>query len=212
MPFYATPSTRYAAAVGLPEGQYTGSALAGILQDAIQNIFGGTVTVTWNETLGKLAFSSDKYISIPKGEDLRSKSWKASNWDPYSSFQYSTSNAKDFNSQLNIQYSGFGRNFTTGVVDLLPYREVFLHSSLTNFHTLKATGEKDCLVRIPVDAGYGETVNYRNFGGSENAIAASDKHFRQLTWTLRDWQGNVIPIQHPVSIEICFIDNDPFTL
>jgi hypothetical protein len=55
-------------------------------------------------------------------------------------------------------------------------------------------------------------VNFRNFGGSENAIAASDKHFRQLTWTLRDWQGNVIPIQHPVSIEICFIDNDPFTL
>jgi hypothetical protein len=211
-PIYATPVTRFAAAVKLPEGQYVGSILAGILQDVIHNTFGGTIAVIWNENAGRFVFTFDRDIWLPTGDEIRNASWKANKWDPYSSFQYYTGNARDFNSQLNLPPSTFTRNITTGVVDLLPYREVFLHSSLTNFHTLKANGEKDCLLRVPVDAGYGEIINFRNFGGAENAIAASDKHFRQLTWTLRDWQGNVVALEHPMSIELCFIDSDPFTM
>jgi hypothetical protein len=199
-------------AIPLPEGQYTGQLLADVLQSAIQYNIRGTVTVTLDQTVGKITLSFDRNVWIPTGENLRNKGWKSSNWDPYSTVDYSITNPKDFNSQLNLPPSSFGLGITTGIVDLLPYREVFLHSSLTNFHTLKVTGEKDCLIRIPLEAGYGEVINYRNYGGAENAIAASDKHFRQLTWTLRDWMGNVVPMQHPVSIEICFIDSDPFTM
>jgi hypothetical protein len=211
-PIYATPATRFALAIPLPEGQYTGSRLCEVLQSAIQYNIRGTVVVTLDESVGRITFAFNQNVWMVTGEDLRNKGWKSANWDSYSTVDYSLSNPKDFNSQLNLPSSTFALGITTGVVDLLPFREVFLHSSLTNFHTLKATGEKDCLVRIPIEGGYGETINFRNFGGAENAIAASDKHFRQLTWTLRDWQGNVIPMQHPVSLEICFIDSDPFTL
>ena len=83
--------------------------------------------------------------------------------------------------------------------------------SLTNFRTLKTgTGEKDCLARIPVDVAYGEVVVYRHLGPSD-ALSASDLHLRSVSFSFRDWAGNLVPINQPVVVELVFLDSDPYT-
>ena len=103
-----------------------------------------------------------------------------------------------------------GWSFVTGPVDLAPKREVYLHSSLANNRTLHVNGARDCIARIPIDVGYGEVVAYRHLGPSD-ALSCADLHFRTVRFQLRDWAGNLAPTGSFVVIEICFLENDPFT-
>jgi hypothetical protein len=96
-------------------------------------------------------------------------------------------------------------------IDLQPYREVYLSSSLTNFRTLQSgTGAKDILARIPIDVDYGQVVAYRAF--TNDAISASDQHFRTMRFRFTDHAGKLIPIDQQVIIELVFLDSDPFSM
>ena len=76
----------------------------------------------------------------------------------------------------------------------MSYREVYLHTNLTNFRTLKCgTGEQDCLARIPIDVDYG-FVNVWKHMGSSDAIGAGGLRLRDLTFSFRDWAGRLVPI------------------
>ena len=101
--------------------------------------------------------------------------------------------------------------FRTGVVDLAPMREVYLHSSLANNRTLHVNGSRDCIARIPIDVDYGEVVQYRYLGPTD-ALSSSDCHFRTIRFQLRDWAGNLAPTGSFVVIEICFLDTDPYAM
>ena len=70
-------------------------------------------------------------------------------------------------------------SITTGIVDLSPLREVYLHSSLASNRTLHVNGSNDCIARIPIDVGYGEIVTYRHLGPTD-ALSSSDLHFRTV--------------------------------
>jgi hypothetical protein len=215
-PFTAgDPNTLTGDIISLTASQYTGADLASALQTAVRTVLGG-VNVTWNEGRGRITFTcpGQSTLRFPTAEELRDKTWVASNWAPYSSQSFDTSSPRDFNGNLHFPGPSDFRSVTeTLTVDLLPFREVFLHSSLTNFRTLKGgSGEKDCLCRIPVESAFGDINVFRNFGGQENSISASDQHFRSISFSFRAWDGTQIPMIHPVSIELCFLDSDPYAL
>ena len=102
-------------------------------------------------------------------------------------------------------------NFQTGVADLSPVREVYLHSPLANNRALHVNGSRDCIARIPIDVNYGEVVSYRYLGPTD-AISCSDAHFRSISFQLRDYAGNIMPTGSLIVIELAFLDNDPYSM
>ena len=98
----------------------------------------------------------------------------------------------------------------SGIVDLAPVREVYLHSSIANNRTMHLNGARDCIARIPIDVDFGQVVTYRHLGPTD-ALSCSDFHFRTIRFTLRDWTGNLV--SEPfcfVVIELSFLDTDPY--
>jgi hypothetical protein len=92
---------------------------------------------------------------------------------------------------------------------LVPYREVYLHSNLTTFRTLKVgTGEQDCLARIPIDSGLRVLRRGLEASRASDAISIPTAQLRNLTFSFRDWAGRLVPIDQPAVIELVFLDSD----
>jgi hypothetical protein len=193
----------------LPLGQYTGVGLTSALQAAFQSI-AAEGAVVWDEVQGKYTFDCDTphiTVMFPTGDQLRNAYWISTYWPSVGN------SPRDFNTQLYFpEAKAFTQTVVTGVVSLMPFRELFLHSSLTNFRTLKGSGEKDALCRVPIDVDYGMLNNFRNFGGQENSIAASSQHFRSISFQWRTFDGYIPDMPQPTSIELCFLDSDPYNL
>jgi hypothetical protein len=190
--------------VTLPAGQYSGSSLAAYLTANMN----ATVTI---DGQGQLTFTAYRLqqLRFPTASELRDPAWQASNWVDT---PYNVSDPQDINGQLHFPFPSSLKDVTvTSNIDLVPYREVYLHSSITEFRTLKLSGERDCLARIPIDQDFGYVVVYRHLGPSDS-IGCSDKHFRVLSFSFRDWEGKLVPIDQPVTIELVFLENDPYTV
>ena len=206
-----------AAFVWISPGRYTGTTLATEIQNKLRAATLSTAyTVTFDETYGRISFarSDGGFIQLPTDGELRDHAWKLANWDPYTTHhQYSAADPQSLNAILYFpKPSSLQATVTSGNIDLVPYREVYLHSNLTTFRTLKCgTGEQDCLARIPIDADYGFVVVWKHQGPSD-AIAVPTAQLRNLTFSLRDWAGRLVPVDQPVVIELVFLDNDVYNL
>ena len=204
--------------VQIPPGTYTPETLAPALQTAL----GPIDTVTWQPAAGtyNIEFQQpgvlpSQYV-IPNYQDI----------DLWFNFYHpdvvapagisyvpGVSKMQSINALLNmpVRYpAGEWHSFQTGVIDLSPMREVYLHCSLASNRTLHVNGARDCIARIPIDVGYGDVVAYRHLGPTD-ALSSSDVHFRTIRFQLRDWAGNLAPTGSFVVIELCFLDSDPYS-
>ena len=197
--------------VAIEPGIYTGSTLAAELQSKVgAAVLDGSYAVSFDNLAGTLTFSGTfRRCQFPSESELRSASWKQQNW----SGDYSVSDPQSLNSMLFFpRPSTMRATTTTGNIDLVPYREVYLHSSLTNFQTLKSgTGERDCLARIPVDSNFGTVVVWKHLG-STDSMEASNERLRTISFSFRDWAGRLVPIDQPVVIELVLLDHNPYNL
>jgi hypothetical protein len=211
------PATVYARALALQSAQYaTGTALATALQTVLVAATAGGTTVSFSTSLGTLTFTAATgfRFQFPTERELRDQNWRAANWDlVHDPPSYTLADPRSFNGQLFFPSpSSLRGSTTTGNIDMTPYREVYLASSLTNYRTLQSgTAAKDILARIPIDVDYGQVVSYRHLGPSD-ALAASDEHFRVLRFRFVDWAGRLVPIDQPVVIELVFLDSDPYAM
>ena len=105
----------------------------------------------------------------------------------------------------------FATGYQTGILDLAPLREVYLHCSIANNRTLHCNGSRDCIARIPIDVPFGDVVTYRHLGPTD-ALSSSDAHFRTISFQIRDWAGNIAPVESFVVVELCFLDTDPYSV
>ena len=103
---------------------------------------------------------------------------------------------------------------TTGNIDLAPLREVYIHSSIGNFNTLRTgLGNQDCLCRVPVTEDYGYVVSYRDYLGMADALSASDLKLRTVSFSVRDWAGRLVEsLTQPLILEIVFCDLDAYAM
>ena len=190
--------------------------LAAEIQTRVQlAIIDRTSSVAFDDAYGKMTFSSSlNNVQFPSDGELRSALWKSTDWDRRAgNYPYDVTDAQSINSILFFpRPSSMKASTTTGNIDLVPYREVYLHSSITQFRTLKCgTAEKDCLCRIPLEADYGFLNVYRHLGPSD-ALSCSDQHMRTITFSFRDWKGKLVPIDQPVALELVFLDTDPYSM
>jgi hypothetical protein len=201
--------SKIASILPVPVGQYSGASLAAALQSLLQTKVTATVGF---DSEGRLTVTSTVPLQFPTDAELRDSAWRGLHWDAYDELQqpYDTTYPRDLNGQLFFPSpSAPALTTVTGNVDLAPYREVYLHSSLSNNLTLKTSGERDCIARIPIDVDYGYVVSFRHLGPSD-ALSASDVHFRNVSFSFRDWRGQLVPIDQPVAIELVIVDSDPF--
>ena len=211
------PNTLDARALQLSAAQYaTGTQLATALQANLASAFAAGATVSFDTSLGTLTLTAPAgwRFQFPSERELRDQNWRAANWDsvPHAA-SYSTQDPRSLNAQLFFPSpSSLRLGTVTGNIDMTPYREVYLASSLTNYRTLQSgTGAKDILARIPIDVDYGQVVAYRHLGPSD-ALSASDEHFRVLHFRFVDWAGRLVPIDQPVVLELVFLDSDSYSM
>ena len=214
---FREPGPRSAAYIWISPGRYTGATLATEIQNKLRAAtLSLDFTATFDATYGRISIARTDtgFIQLPTDGELRDHAWKLANWDPYTTFhQDSAADPQSLNAILYFpKPSSLQATVTSGNIDLVPYREVYLHSNLTTFRTLKCgTGEQDCLARIPIDADYGFVVVWKHQGPSD-AIAVPTAQLRNLTFSLRDWAGRLVPVDQPVVIELVFLDNDVYNL
>ena len=67
---------------------------------------------------------------------------------------------------------------------------------------------RDVLARVPIDAPYGNLIQYRSYGVPES-VSTADMNFKTLSFTLRDHRGKIAPVDQPVCIELRFSSYDP---
>ena len=179
--FPTLPPTIYALSLPLAKAQYnTGTLLAAALQSTLVAASAAGASVAFDTGLGTLTFTAPSgwLFQFPLERELRDPSWRTGNWDSVPNApSYDLANPKSLNAQLMfVAPSSLRQSTVTMSIDLQPYREVYLRSSLTNFRTLQSgSGAKDILARIPIDVDYGQVVAYRAF--TNDAISASDQHF-----------------------------------
>jgi hypothetical protein len=199
----------------LPPNNYTGAALAAQLQSLLTGLVDFPApTVTFDEGTGKVTFTAadDQHtLLIPSSEEIRRASWYDGVWNQFwSASPYHVDDPRDFNASMNWRPPAqFGATLTSGVVDLAVLREVYLHSSLTNFRTMTSVGQKDCVARIPIDVGYGDIVSYRHFGTDSDAIPCNEMAFRNVRFSLRDAYGRLVPLDGYIALELCFTETLP---
>ena len=186
-----------------------GTALATALQVYIRSIV-TDATVTFDTDVGKLLFSSTAWtLRFPSDRELRDVNFRT-NWH---GVEYDITDPQSFNSQLYFPApSTFQNNAVSGQIDLIPFREIYLSSNITNYKTLQSgSGAMDILARVPIDAPFGEIINFRAYG-IPDALSVSDMHFRTISFTMRDYRGKVMPIDQQVVIELCFASSDPMEM
>ena len=202
----------------VPPGSYTPQTLAPVLQAAL-----GTIdTVTWQPATGTYSIELQHQDVLPSSYVIPNYT-EIDTWFNYfhadviapAGVQYvpGVSKQQSINTLLNMPISypaGQGYSFQTGIIDLSPMREVYLHCSLASNRTLHVNGARDCIARIPIDVAYGEVVAYRHLGPTD-ALSSSDIHFRTIRFQLRDWAGNLATTGSFVVIELCFLDSDPYS-
>ena len=203
-------------------GAYTPETLAPLLQ---QGFGAGCTAVTWDATTGKYEidfvnkFDQTPQYILPSYNEIdtiyQQLGALVSFQGPYTpgdKFQ-SVNTLLNFPTSLplDLPYPSGHTTFHSGIVDLAPVREVYLHSSLANNRTLHVNGARDCIARIPIEVDFGQIVSYRYLGPTD-AISCSDAHFRSISFQMRDYAGNILPTGSFVVIELAFLDTDPYAM
>jgi hypothetical protein len=201
--------------VQLTHTRYTGTSIASALQNGMRVATGDDAyIVDFNAFDGKLTFTG-RNARFPSDSELRDRAWKQANWDPvFGASDYDVTNPRSLNSILYFPPSQMQATTTTGNIDLAPLREVYIHSSIGNFNTLRTgLGNQDCLCRVPVTEDFGYVVSYRDYLGMADALSASDLKLRTVSFSVRDWAGRLVEdLTQPLILELVFCDLNPYAM
>jgi hypothetical protein len=202
-------------AIQLTHTRYTGTSLASALQNGMRTMTGdNSYIVDFNAFDGKLTFTG-RNAQFPRESELRDPAWKAANWDPvFGAQNYDVSDPQSLNAILYFPPSKMQASTTTGNIDLAPYREIYIHSSIGDNNTLRTgLGNQDCLCRVPVTEDFGYVVSYRDYLGMADALSASSLKLRTISFSVRDWAGRLVEgLTQPLIIELVFCDTNPYEL
>ena len=118
------------------------------------------------------------------------------NWE-YSSAQSGQHNLDTF-------YGGLGQFESTPQLSLEDEAVYLCSSVLTNHKNLLPCGLRTVIRRIPVDQPRGGVVNHQQYS-EKNWIDVGGLQLKSLDFTLRNWQGAIIPLGHAnMSFQIIF--------
>jgi hypothetical protein len=90
----------------------------------------------------------------------------------------------------------FANTFTTSTIDLSGLRELYVHSSLSDYGTLSSIGMRDIIAVISVDSDWGNMVYYRPVGLSDQEVIQLPDNGvpTNIRIYLTDSYGTILPV------------------
>jgi hypothetical protein len=193
----------------LPAGQYDGRALATALQTRFNTGSpaqwpANPYTVTYSDQTGSitigLAPGAAGYWVLWDDLSLRDSTvWGA----------YDTRQPTSFNGNLRLSDKVSANNGLTWVsqfLDLLTFHDIYVCSNVSRGSTGPRPGQRDCLAKIAVTAGYGYIIHQE--GSSWEFAECTVPMLSQIQFTLRDSHGAVVPL-HGCDWSGCLTLDDP---
>ena len=168
-------------AVQLAPGQYSGTDFATLIQVALRSgaatAVGAPVTditVAYDGPTGKLTITSPSYLlQIYSSENLRDEQWTSSVWYNPQSDRHGPAltpgSPQDVNRKMPAP-AGYSNSITSAPVDLSGLRELYVHSSLSDYNTLTSGGMRDVIAVITIDQDWGSLVTYRPIGLADQEV------------------------------------------
>ena len=101
------------------------------------------------------------------------------------------------------------RTFTSGIVDLRRFHNIYISSAnLSSFKTLGPRGESNIIKQVPVTTDYGFTI-FDNVVVSHDWIDVSKLLLKTLEFRLSDAYGKTIDLRGaPISFSLVFLEQD----
>ena len=66
--------------------------------------------------------------------------------------------------------AGYSNNITTSPIDLSGLRELYIHSSISDYNTLTSNGMRDVIAVVTIDQDWGSLVTYRPIGLADQEV------------------------------------------
>ena len=193
-------------AVKLPAGQYDGPGFAQIVQSALRSGASTAtgqavtnITVSFTATTGTLSIASPTHLlQIFDAKLLRNRQWVNSVWYDPAKDRFGpalTSDPRDANRKIPSPQT-FANTFTTSTIDLSGLRELYVHSSLSDYGTLSSIGMRDIIAVISVDSDWGNMVYYRPVGLSDQEVIQLPDNGvpTNIRIYLTDSYGTILPV------------------
>jgi len=98
-------------------------------------------------------------------------------------------NTKNGNTASSPSNYSYVIAFISGFAGLLPVRNIYVHSNLSDNSVLTPQGLGSCICAIPVSGGFASTIHH-NMTSQADAINVSRRAFDYLSFQLRDGHGN----------------------
>jgi hypothetical protein len=167
-------------AVQLTPGQYSGTDFATLIQVALRSgaalAVGAPVTnitVAYDAPTGRLTISSPTYLlQIYNTEELRDSWWVSRVWYNPQNDRHGPAlegNPRDINRKMPSP-AGYSNSITTSPVDLVGLRELYIHSSVSDYNTLTSNGMRDVIAVVTIDQDWGSLVTYRPIGLADQEV------------------------------------------
>ena len=176
--------------ITIPYGNYSGADLATELQTELAALLVVSYNARRNNITITTAFN-DQEFKIMTDNDVRTK------LSEIYLLNYDVNNPQTMNDILrnaegNSIYYNSTNPYISGVLDLQPIRNIYMHSpNLTSFNTLGPLGEKTIIKKIPVTSDF-NTVIFDQVMTSNDYIDCSRQTWQRLEFQLRDSKGNTI--------------------
>lgn len=186
--------------VTIPPGNYNGATLAKAIQDETDKALLLTdippenfIIASFNRTLNSLTLQTDGdgyQFEILTPNDI------STNFDgTWGGTPINIANPQDINEVIgNLigKTPKYDKNVPfSGVINLQPIRNIYIHSSLGNYGTLGARGETTIIKQVSVTANKGEMI-FDNVLTAYDFGDCSKQSLRRIFFELKDSKGNLI--------------------
>ena len=215
------PTGQWYCAYRMQPAQYDGPGLAAEVQHALVQSGRGdpNPSVVYNSSKGTITVTvSDpsKYaLEIFPMNQLQSARWKSIRWDlnapncfhGANSLTMNQSSLCAANSLLNMDPAGnisgiySTTTFDTGIINLAPVQQVYIHSSLNDSSSLCMNGAQDVIAVIPVSDAWGSVVTWTPYGPLDTeAIRLDDGVINTIRFQFTDAYGVLLPMSPTASV------------
>ena len=198
----------------LTEKNYSGTEFATELQTKMRASHGTTnFSVVFNVFNQNITISTDvsnMTFKILTRDDLHTKLggiWPGGldNTPP----DYDATNPQSVNIDLLKRNTGNSELFThttpyTSVfLNLVPIRNLYLSSNISNYNTADLLGRRNIIKKIPVNSGFGSMI-FDSLSQGDDYLDCSRQTIQTINFKLTDTHDNIVPLEGYMSFSILF--------
>jgi hypothetical protein len=217
------PTGNWYCAYRLQPAQYDGPGLAAEVAHALIQSGRGdpSPTVTYNATTGTLSVAvsdASKYgIEIFPMNRLQSPAWQSNIWNLWAPYCYrgagsltldpnnlcAANSIVNMPPQANVVGLSVSTRFDTGIINLAPVQQVYIHCSLFDSSSLCMNGAQDVIALVPVNDAWGAVIVWQPYSPLETeAIHLGDSVINTIRFQFKDAFGTPLPMSPTAGVFI----------